>query len=48
MQRIKLGWLKAVCREMANHRYPPFSIRRVQSATDWIPERKRFAFAITE
>lgn len=48
MAFVKLAWLAAACRECACHKQSAFSIRRVRSQFDWIPEHRRFAFARSE
>jgi len=45
VQYVKLLWLAAACRECASKKQAPFSIERVRSHFDWIPEYRRYAFA---
>lgn len=45
MNYIRLDWVKAACAACAHEPIQPFSIRRVRSSFDWIPERHRFAFS---
>lgn len=45
MIRIRLSIVKAALAHCAANHQQPFSRRRLMTSTDWIPERKRFAFS---
>lgn len=42
---FKLTAVRSAISECANKNVAPFSIYRVRSDFDWIPERKRFVFS---
>lgn len=46
--RISLMKVAAAAKQCAQKHFPPFSMRRLTSPFDWIPERQRFAFGRDE
>lgn len=46
MHRIRLLWVQAALRSCVENKYQPFDRRRLAGgSTEWLPERKRFAFS---